>query len=182
MSIGQPTRRVEGALKVAGAAKYAADHYPAGVLHAVIVGAPVAAGRVTSIDASRAAAVAGLVRVLTHADAPRLGKLQAPAAITHFPLQSDEVPWEGQAVAVVIAETLEAAEDATAQVQVSIAPTAALIPGRGKLETPPDIGLWTVAGTKGDPEHGLRTAAKRGIALDSHAPGFENGPSSGKRS
>ena len=57
MSIGQPTRRVEGPLKVTGAAKYAADHYPAASLHAAIVGSPVAAGRVTAIDTMRAAAL-----------------------------------------------------------------------------------------------------------------------------
>jgi xanthine dehydrogenase YagR molybdenum-binding subunit len=161
MSIGQSTRRVEGRLKVTGAAKYAADNYPPGVLHAVMVGSPAAAGRVTTIDVARAAAVRGVVRVLTHVDAPKLGKVQVPAAITHVPLQSDEVQWEGQTVALVIAETLEAAEEAAPLVDVSIAPTAALIPGKGRLETPPDTGFWIVKGTKGDPQRGFAEAAER---------------------
>ena len=161
MSIGQATRRVEGPQKVTGAARYAADVYPTGTLHAVIVGSPVAAGRVTAIDAARAGAVAGVVRVLTHVDAPKLPRLEMPVAITHVPLQSDEIRWEGQAVALVIAQALEAAEEAAALVHVSIAPTDALIPGKGRLETPPDIGLWIVNGTKGDPQRGFEAAVKR---------------------
>ncbi len=161
MSIGQPTRRVEGPLKVTGTAKYAADNYPAGALHAVMVGSPVAAGRVTAIDAARATAVPGVVRVITHVDAPKLGELQMPVAITHLPLQSDEVQWEGQTIALVVAETLEAAEEAAPLVRASIAPVAALIPGGGRLETPPDNGFWTINGTKGDPQRGFETAAKR---------------------
>ena len=53
MSIGTAHTRVEGASKVRGAAKYAADIYPDGTLFAHMVGAPVAAGRVTGIDAAR---------------------------------------------------------------------------------------------------------------------------------
>ena len=161
MSIGQATRRVEGARKVTGAARYAADNYPDGTLHAVMVGSPLAAGRVKSIDIEHAAAVPGVVRVLTHIDAPKLPKLAMPAAITHMPLQSDEVRWEGQAVALVLAETLEAAEEAAALVRASIAPSAALIPGKGRLEAPPENGFWTVKGTKGDPKRGFEIAAKR---------------------
>jgi xanthine dehydrogenase YagR molybdenum-binding subunit len=161
MSIGQATRRVEGPLKVTGAARYAADNYPAGTLHAVMVGSPVAAGRVTAIDAERARAVPDVVRVLTHLDVPKVPKVEMPAAITHLPLQSDEVRWEGQAIAIVIAETLEAAEEAATLVRVSIAPTTALIPGKGRLQTPPDSGFWTVNGTKGDPQRGFEAAAKR---------------------
>src|SRR5204863_3390604 len=161
MSIGQATRRVEGPRKVTGAARYAADNYPDDTLHAVMVGSPIAAGRVTAIDAARASAVPGVVRVLTHSDVPKLPKLEMPAAITHMPLQSDEVRWEGQAVALVVAETLEAAEEAAALVRVSITPTTALIPGKGHLESPPESGFWTVKGTKGDPQHGFAAAAAR---------------------
>ena len=161
MSIGQATRRVEGPRKVTGAARYAADNYPDGALHAVMVGSPLAAGRVTAIDIAGGSAVPGVLRVLTHIDTPKLPKLEMPAAITHMPLQSDEVQWEGQAVALVIAETLEAAEEAAALVHTSIAPTAALIPGKGRLQAPPETGSWTVKGTKGDPQRGFEVAAKR---------------------
>lgn len=45
--------RVEGPLKLTGAARYAADHRPDGVLHAVLVGAPVAAGCAVSTPRRR---------------------------------------------------------------------------------------------------------------------------------
>lgn len=161
MSIGQPTRRVEAPVKVTGAAKYAADTYPAGTLHAVIVGSPVAAGTVTAIDTARAAAVPGVVRVLTHRDMPKLAKLKEPVSITHHPMQDTEIQWEGQAIALVIGETIEAAEEAAALVRATIAPAKPLIPGQGRLEVPPEGGLWEAKGTTGDPAKGFAAAAKR---------------------
>ncbi|HWI87389.1 MAG TPA: molybdopterin cofactor-binding domain-containing protein, partial [Sphingomonas sp.] len=161
MSIGTATLRVEGPVKVTGAARYAADNYPAGVLHAAIVGSPVAAGHITAIDTSMAMAVPGVVHVMTHENASELGELQAPVAITHFPLQTDEIQWEGQAIALILAETIEAAEEAAPLVRATIAPVSALVPGKGRLETPPDTVIWMVNGTKGDPERGFAHADMR---------------------
>ncbi|WP_430256857.1 xanthine dehydrogenase family protein molybdopterin-binding subunit [Neorhizobium sp. DAR64872/K0K18] len=144
-----------------GAAKYAADVYPAGTLHAIMVGSPVAAGTITAIDTRRAAAVRGVVAVFTHRDMPKLGKLGDPFAITHFPLQTTEIQWEGQTIALVVADTLEAAEEAAPLVRATIAPTTPLVPGKGKLETPPDGLLWMVKGTTGDPLQGFSTASER---------------------
>jgi xanthine dehydrogenase YagR molybdenum-binding subunit len=112
MSIRTAHTRVGGAIKVRGAAKYAADVYPQGTLFATTVGAPVAAGRVTGIDAARALAVPGVVRILTAADMPRLGKIAMPACVLKLPMQGDWVKWEGQPVAIVLAENIEAAEEA----------------------------------------------------------------------
>ena len=61
MSVGTRRTRIEGSLKVTGAAKYAADNYPAGLLHAVLVGSPRASGTVTAIDTARAEAVPGVI-------------------------------------------------------------------------------------------------------------------------
>ena len=51
---GGRAQRPEAPLKLTGAARYAADHRPDGVLHAVLVGAPVAAGRLRGVDAAAA--------------------------------------------------------------------------------------------------------------------------------
>ena len=59
--LGSPLPRIEGPLKVTGAAAYAYEQAPEGTLHAAIVGAPVAAGRVTRIDATHAEALDGVV-------------------------------------------------------------------------------------------------------------------------
>lgn len=157
MTIGQPTRRYEGPVKVRGAALYAADNHPDGMLHAALVGSPVAAGRLQSVDSQRALEVPGVVRVITRADMPPLGKLEAPAAVTHMPLTTNEILWEGQTVAVILAETLEAAEQAAALVRVSIQAASAATPGHGQLERPEE-GLAKPYEAKGDCAAGLAEA------------------------
>jgi xanthine dehydrogenase YagR molybdenum-binding subunit len=158
MSIGTAHTRVESALKVRGAAKYAADVYPEGTLFASTVGAPVAAGRVTGIDAAEALAVPGVVRVLTAADMPRFGKLETPACVLKPPMQDDWIEWEGQPVAIVLAESVEAAEEAASLVRVSAERDAAMVPGKGRLEVPPDH-FAKAKEAKGSVEAGLSQAA-----------------------
>jgi xanthine dehydrogenase YagR molybdenum-binding subunit len=119
MSIGDPLPRPDGRHKVTGRAKYAADQLVPDLLHAVYVSAPIPAGRVASIDAAPALAVAGVVRVLTHRDLPRLKTAPVPPLASSFiPMQSDEIRYEGQPVALVLAETLEAAEHGARRVRV----------------------------------------------------------------
>jgi xanthine dehydrogenase YagR molybdenum-binding subunit len=65
-AVGLPLDRVDGPLKVTGAADYAADIRPAGLVHAVLLGSSVARGRVTHIDASAAERVEGVLGVFTH--------------------------------------------------------------------------------------------------------------------
>ena len=64
-NIGQPLTRREGVLKVTGAARYAADNHPAGMLHAVMAVSSIARGRVTSLDVAAAKAHPGVVEVMT---------------------------------------------------------------------------------------------------------------------
>jgi xanthine dehydrogenase YagR molybdenum-binding subunit len=116
MTIGLPLPRPDGRVKVTGRARYAADYQAADLLHAVLVTATIPAGRVATIDAGRALGERGVVRVLTHADMPAFGTLAEhgpdgpPAAQSFMPMQGDEIRHEGQPVAIVLAETLEAAE------------------------------------------------------------------------
>lgn len=113
MTIGAPVPRPDGVIKVTGAARYAADHKADGMLYGVIVGAAVPAGRVRNVETAAARAVAGVVEVVTHVDFPRLAEPPVPpTASGRVPLQDDEVRHEGEAVALVLAETLEAAEHA----------------------------------------------------------------------
>jgi xanthine dehydrogenase YagR molybdenum-binding subunit len=163
MSVGTRRRRIEGSLKVTGAAKYAADNYPAGLLHAVLVGSPRAAGTVMAIDTARAEAVPGVARVLTRADMPPMAPISIPWAITRVPLTTDVIEWEGQPVAIVLAETLEAAEEAASLVDVCIAETTPLLPGKGKLERPPEGRFFEPLETKGSVELGL---AEADVTLD----------------
>lgn len=158
MSIGQPTPRVEGPLKVTGSAKYAADNHPEGMLYASIVGSPVPAGEVIAIETAGAMTTPGVVRILTHQDMPEIGKVSMPAAVTHIPLTTREVQWEGQAIALVLAETLEAAEEAAALVRVEIAASPPLTPGKGKIEPGPEADIFAAKEAKGSLAAGLAEA------------------------
>ena len=112
MSLGQPLARLDGAAKVTGRARFTADHHLPGQVYAVLVHASVPAGRVRAVDSGAALAQDGVVRVLTWADLPRLQPAPSPPLASVFmPLQGDEIRHEGQPVAIVLAATLEQAED-----------------------------------------------------------------------
>jgi len=82
---GARGQRVEAPLKLTGAARYTADHRPGGVLHAVLVGAPVAAGRLRGVDAAAALVLPGVTAVLTAADLPAFPELPPPSAVRAMP-------------------------------------------------------------------------------------------------
>lgn len=114
-NIGQPMTRREGVLKVTGAATFAADNHPPGMLYAVPATATVARGRLVSMDEAAARAHPGVVDVMTTANRPTLA-MDPDAKTNPFMfrldlLQNDHVRYAGQPVAVVIAETLEAATE-----------------------------------------------------------------------
>ncbi|GAA2252403.1 oxidoreductase [Streptomyces ruber] len=115
---GAPAERREGRQKVTGTARYAAEHPLPGRAHAWPVQAAVARGRVRAVDTSDALSMPGVLAVLTHENAPRLGE-QDDATLAV--LQDDRVPHRGWFVALVVAETLEQARDAAAEVHVDYA-------------------------------------------------------------
>ena len=114
-NIGQPRTRHDGRLKVTGAAVYAADNHPAGMLHAVIATSGIARGRLAGLDVAAARACDGVVEVMTAANAPPLdGDPDDKAGPFDFRLdllQGDRIRYAGQPIAVVIGTTLEAATE-----------------------------------------------------------------------
>ncbi len=159
--IGESLNRVEGIEKVTGRARYAGDVVVPGMLHGVIVGAPVAAGRVTSIDRELAMQQPCVVRVITRADMPRFGKIEPPAAVLNLPLQTDDIHHEGEPVAIVLGESIEAAECGASLVKVAYALGEVLIPGKGR-RVRPEL-LYPMGGDfdKGDVAAGFANAAQR---------------------
>ncbi|MFE7927881.1 xanthine dehydrogenase family protein molybdopterin-binding subunit [Streptomyces sp. NPDC057456] len=117
-AVGAPAERREGREKVTGTARYAAEQPLPGRLFARPVPATVVRGRVTDVDAAAALALPGVVTVLTHRDAPRLA---APDDATLAVLQSPEVPNRGWFVALVVADSPEAARAGAAAVRVTFA-------------------------------------------------------------
>ena len=132
--LGQPMRRVDGPAKVTGQARFTADIALDDLVHAVLVHGTIPKGRILRIDASAAERAPGFVAVVTHENAPTM---KAPHLInvmntrigfaaSDLPtMQDDVVRWDGQAVAVVIAETLEQAEHAASLVRVEYQPDTA---------------------------------------------------------
>ncbi|MEU8679140.1 xanthine dehydrogenase family protein molybdopterin-binding subunit [Streptomyces sp. NPDC048560] len=114
-STGAPVVRREGRDKVTGAARYAAEHAPPGCLRAWPVPATVARGRVTAIRTADALALPGVRTVLTHVNAPRLEEPDDPILAV---LQNDRVPHRGWPVALVVADTLEAARAGAREVLI----------------------------------------------------------------
>jgi xanthine dehydrogenase YagR molybdenum-binding subunit len=114
VALGAPIDRVDGPLKVTGAARYAYEHPVEGVAHATGVLSTIAKGRIVSVDATAALALDGVIGVLWHENAPRLQTDDAELQV----LQSDAVAFRGQFVGVVVAGTPEIARHAAALVEV----------------------------------------------------------------
>ncbi|CAL9354960.1 Aldehyde oxidoreductase molybdenum-binding subunit PaoC [Streptomyces sp. enrichment culture] len=115
-SVGAPAARREGREKVGGTARYAGEFPSPGRAQAWPVPAGVARGRVTGVDTAAALAVPGVIAVLTHENAPRLAEPDDPTLAL---LQNPRVPHRGWFVALVVAETLEAARAGAAAVRVT---------------------------------------------------------------
>jgi xanthine dehydrogenase YagR molybdenum-binding subunit len=122
---GRGIDRIDGPLKVTGAARYAADAHVDHPLFAVMVQSTISRGRITEIDETATRAVEGVVDVLTFRNAPRLqpAKLDQERGTSFtepqlIPLQTPDVRYWGQHVAAVIATTLEAATAAAALLRI----------------------------------------------------------------
>ena len=129
VQIGDAVSRVDGRDKVTGQARYAAEYTPdateAGLLYGVVVSGAIARGHIKAIDTDAALAVPGVVDVIWHHNRPKIRSfdifykdMTAPGGSPYRPLYDNEVHYSGQPVALVVAETFEAARHAAALVRV----------------------------------------------------------------
>ena len=179
-NIGQPLTRRDGVLKVTGAAKYAADHHPVGMLYAVLAVSSIARGRVAFLDIAAAKAHPGVVEVITPANRPALAQdpdeKSNPLMFRLDLLQNDRVRYAGQPIAVVVAETLEAATEGAAL----LTPRYEIEPARvgldaGESFVPQFVGPgFPTEAHRGDIEAGLAAATKRIAATYETAPQYHN--------
>jgi xanthine dehydrogenase YagR molybdenum-binding subunit len=120
--IGQPIDRIDGGVKITGAALYAGDNRLERMAHGWIVPATIACGRIVRIDATAARRMPGVLLVMTHENAPRQAPFQAKGEDRHArpkpALASNEIKHFGQPVALVVAETPEVAREAAQSVAV----------------------------------------------------------------
>jgi xanthine dehydrogenase YagR molybdenum-binding subunit len=124
--IGKSVSRIDGPLKVKGAARFAAEFAPANMTYAALVFSTIPRGRIASFDTATAAAAPGVVLVMTHRNAPPMKPMPLfmtnakAAGGDNLPvMQDDRVHWNGQPIALVLAETQEQADHAKSLIRVS---------------------------------------------------------------
>lgn len=115
--VGRPLDRIEGPLKVSGAATYAYEQNAAApdAAYGYIVGAAVARGRIESIDDSDARRSPGFLAIVTYEN---VGPVGPPTFLKVKRLAGPEIDHYHQAVALVVAETFEQARAAAALVRI----------------------------------------------------------------
>jgi xanthine dehydrogenase YagR molybdenum-binding subunit len=122
--VGKPLSRVDGAVKVAGEAQFTAEVPAPGLAYASLVCSTIANGRIVDIDMDEASRGPGVVCIMTHLNAPKMA--EAPllmtlkgASFTRSPvMQDDLVRWNGEPLAVVVADTKDQADYAASLVRV----------------------------------------------------------------
>lgn len=134
--VGHGVTRYDGPDKVTGRAKYTADLRLPGMLHGKLLGSPIAHGRITRLDVSKARALPGVIDVLTAADVPDGWYGVSPAREDEQILAGDRVRYVGDEIAAVAAVDEETAEHAIRLIEVEFEelpavfdPQAAMAPG-----------------------------------------------------
>ncbi len=176
--IGAPLSRLDGALKVKGAAPFAADVHPDGMVYASLAFSTIAKGRLATLDTTEAEGAPGVVLVMTHRNAPRMQP--TPLFMTSgkaaggddLPvMQDDRIHWNGQPIAVVLAGTQEQADHARSLIRAtyeSEEATTALDSARAQAR-PASFGGAPLTNESGDAEAALAAAAFS-VDLDYRTP------------
>jgi xanthine dehydrogenase YagR molybdenum-binding subunit len=133
-NLGKAVSRVDGWVKVSGQARFAAEVKLDGMVYAALFYSSIARGRIASIDTKKAEHSEGVVLVMTFRNAPRM---KAPplmmskpkaAGMSDLPImQDDQIHWNGQPIAVVLANTQEQADHAASLIDVTYEEFAAVV-------------------------------------------------------
>ena len=161
---GRPTPRIDGAAKVTGTARYASDEPVANPAYASLVTSTIARGRLAELKLDRAKAVPGVLDILTHENVGAQAKRppSPDGQPTTTTLESDQIWHDGQIVAVVVAETFEAAREAANRVEVTYVeerPSASF--DTQGLASPPIVPETGSLPRKGDADVAFKNAAVR---------------------
>ena len=163
--VGTAFDRKDGPAKLTGTASYMSDFDAARMAYALLVQSTIAKGRIESIDTQRAEAAPGVVLVMTYANAPKLSeaaqKSNPPGERALSLLQTNEVRYNGEPIAVVVAESLEqarAAADLLAVHYVPETPLLAFDAALGSAYAPPQLTHGKTDSGWGDARSALGTA------------------------
>lgn len=124
--VGRAVSRIDGPLKVSGTARFAAEFPMERMVFAAIAFSTIAKGRIVTLETARARMAQGVVEVMTHHNAPRLSPppvfMSNPKAAggDNLPVMQDErIHWNGQPIAVILAETQEQANHAASLIEAA---------------------------------------------------------------
>ncbi len=184
--IGQSVTRQDARLKVTGAAKYSAEFDVPGLAHAVLVTSPVARGTIRTMNLADARAALGVIDVLSHFDKPdygqfdpaELGKVGTIIGEFHLPFSSAEIAYNGQAIAIVVADTYERARYAATLVSAEIEAQTPAVGLKDALQTSkPEkfFGMEEAQYARGDAAVAIANAPVK-IAASYHTPNEHHNP------
>jgi xanthine dehydrogenase YagR molybdenum-binding subunit len=166
--IGAQVSRLDGPLKVQGAARFAAEYVMEGMVYAALRYSTIARGAITELDTTAAEAAAGVVLVMTYRNAPRMQPpplfLTGPKAAggANLPVMQDPgIHWNGEPVGVVLAETQEQADYAASLIDVAYesSPPRTFDEAKEHRRTPDSLVGQPVEVLVGDAEAALIDAA-----------------------
>ena len=124
--VGAPISRIDGPLKVQGRAKFAAEFPIERMTYAALAFSTIPKGRIATLDTAEAQTAPGVILVMTYRNAPRMKNMplfmSTPKSCggDSLPImQDDQIHWNGQPVAVVLAETQEQADHAKSLIHLT---------------------------------------------------------------
>ncbi len=142
-ALGHPVSRIDGPLKVQGKARFAAEFPYEDISYAALAYSSIARGRITSLDVAAAEKAPGVILVMTYHNALRMkapslmmSSLTAAGASDLPVMQNDEIHWNGQPIALVLAETQEQADYAASLVKATFASLPAVLSFEEAKKTP----------------------------------------------
>lgn len=151
-SIGQPLNRLEGYEKVTGSAKYAGEYNVPALLYGYVINSTITKGKILRIDTSKALALPGVEAVFSHENRPpmpwldmKYADMDAPPGTVFRPFYNGDVKYNGQPVALLVADTFELARYAAKLVHIDyeITPFETDLNASESNGRPPKLGLAT---------------------------------------
>ncbi|MGM9510635.1 xanthine dehydrogenase family protein molybdopterin-binding subunit [Larkinella sp. GY13] len=171
-----PIDRVDGRMKVTGGAKYFADFELPNLAYCVIVGSEIARGTITSLDTKKAQGAPGVLGVFTHLNRPPIpgwdatvgGQADGPppkpkTEETYRILSSPKILFDGQPIAIVVADTYERATYAASLVKATYAKQVA------RTDLSKHVAEGVTPGSSGDYSRGKADAHQTApVTLEAH--------------
>jgi len=169
--VGQSINRVDGQLKVTGEAKFSAEYHLDNICYAALSYSSIAKGKIKKINLLAAQNAEGVITIITHENSLKTkkpvlldpgGKSRGTAASDLPVLQDENIYWNGQPIAIVVADTQEQAEQAATLITAEYEAEKSKLSFevlKEKAKTPPTVMTEPAELKIGDAEKELKKAA-----------------------